>query len=65
MKKALENSKFTNKCQHLGENKAVSKWQGVSQVAQGPDEESWAVWESARHRAGAKWTSTGPVWQGR
>ena len=39
MKKALGNNKLTNKCQHLGENRAVSKWQGVFQVEPGRDGE--------------------------
>ena len=32
MKKALGNDKLANKRQHLGENKTISKWQGVFQV---------------------------------
>lgn len=35
MKKALGNNKLTNKCQHLGENRAISKWQEMFLVAQG------------------------------
>lgn len=50
MKKALGNSKLTNKGQHLGENKAVSKRQGVPQAAPGPVQRTRQAGQHARVR---------------
>ena len=42
MKKAPGNDKLANKRQHLGENKTISKWQGVFQVE--------PRWHRAKHQ---------------
>lgn len=69
-KKALGNNKFTNKCRHLGDNKAVSKQQEVFRVAQGPDGKAGqrkGEWEAKGADEAEEVhlrTSTEPAWRG-